>query len=100
MFVSLSPKSPIRGEDDKVLLSVSLSSSLSLLLDQLNTEDNDCEDEEGENENEDDETAVKEEKGLELVSRDAKHDNEGKIFRSDKNKKKLKLKKKNTHIAY
>ena len=67
---------------------------MSLLLDQLNTEDNDCEDEEGENENEDDETAVKEENELEVVSRydKNKNDNEGKIFRSDKNKK-IKLKK-------
>ena len=62
--------------------------SLSLLLDQLNTEDNDCEDEEGENENEDDETAVREENELDVVSRDAKNDNEGKIFRSNKNTQK------------
>ena len=55
--------------------------TISLLLDQLNNDDNDCDDEEGENENEDDETAMKEETELEVVPRDAKNNNEGKIFK-------------------
>ena len=71
----------------KVSLLASSSLTISLLLDQLNNDDNDCDDEEGENENEDDETAMKGETELEVVPRDAKNNNEGKIFRTDRNNK-------------